>query len=304
MVLDEGGKRTPTTTCALIGAYRISGFIIDNGDPIQMGVFCESASNPEYWNMFQKVLTTLILTKTGQTTLHGMFLDEQFRMHTPILTSFINHNFYHSQMVDAVKSVAPSANVKFFKDLFSDKLGVAHNFVVVIVKESKSFIESSSNSIYNPATQYFAIELMQEAVRRLQLAECTADRDMTIANITPYKAEATMVQTEINHRGLKNCDALVSEVVQGIGRNGVFLTLPNVQRLTEFGTEPRRLLVELTRHREGLAIIIPDGALEYENYGFSSEAEMYRGPMGKVKSLVDMAKAQGVCVEMPAPDTS
>jgi hypothetical protein len=36
IVLDEGGKRTPATTCALIGACRISGFVIDNGDLIQM----------------------------------------------------------------------------------------------------------------------------------------------------------------------------------------------------------------------------------------------------------------------------
>jgi hypothetical protein len=42
--------------------------------------------------------------------------------------------------------------VKFFKDLFNDKLGVTHNFVIVIVKELKSFVESSGNSIYNLVT--------------------------------------------------------------------------------------------------------------------------------------------------------
>ena len=42
--------------------------------------------------------------------------------------------------------------MKFFKDLFSNKLGIIYNFVVVIIKELKSFIESNSNSIYNPVT--------------------------------------------------------------------------------------------------------------------------------------------------------
>jgi hypothetical protein len=96
-------------------------------------------------------------------------------------------------LVDAVKSAAPSPNVKFFKDLFSKKLGIAHNFVVVVIKESKSFIESGGNSIYNPGTQHFAVELLQEAVYMLQSDEYTADRDMTLASISPYKAEATMI---------------------------------------------------------------------------------------------------------------
>jgi hypothetical protein len=290
MVLDKGGKRTPATTCALIGAYGITGFVIDNGDPIQIGVFFESAANPEYWNMFYKAETTPILTKTGQTTLHGIFLDEQFRINTPILTNFINHTFYHGQMVDAVKTVAPSPNVLFFKELFNKKLGIPHNFAVVVVKESKSFIESGGNSMYNPATQHFAIELMEEAQCMLRSDECTANKDMSFASISPYKAEATMIQTEINHRGLKNCDALVSEVVQGIGRNGVFLTLPNAHHLTEFGTEPRRLLVEITRHRNSLAIIIPDGALAYENYNLNSEFEIFRSYIRNIKMLVEMAK--------------
>jgi hypothetical protein len=34
MVLNESGKRTPTITYILIGAYRISGFIINNRDLI------------------------------------------------------------------------------------------------------------------------------------------------------------------------------------------------------------------------------------------------------------------------------
>jgi hypothetical protein len=50
--------------------------------------------------------------------------------------------------------------MKFFKDLFNDKLSIMHNFVIVVVKESKSFIESSNNSIYNLVTQYFVIELI------------------------------------------------------------------------------------------------------------------------------------------------
>ena len=34
MVLNKGGKYTPTITYILINAYRISGFIINNRDPI------------------------------------------------------------------------------------------------------------------------------------------------------------------------------------------------------------------------------------------------------------------------------
>jgi hypothetical protein len=117
-----------------------------------MGVFFESVVNPEYWNMFYKAETTPILTKTGQITLHGIFLDEQFRINTPMLTNFINYIFYHGQMVDAVKTVTPLPNVLFFKELFNKKLGIPHNFAVVVVKESKSFIESGGNSMYNPAT--------------------------------------------------------------------------------------------------------------------------------------------------------
>jgi hypothetical protein len=119
--------------------------------------------------------------------------------------------------------------------------------------------------------------------------------DSTIIDASKYKG---------NHRGLKNCDAFVSEVVQGIGRNGVFLTLPNAHHLTEFGTEPRRLLVEITRHREGLAIIIPDGALAWENYNLNSEFEMFRSHVRNIKLLVEMTKTQGVYVELQAPDTS
>jgi hypothetical protein len=144
--------------------------------------------------MYYKAMTTLILTTTGQTALHGMFLDEQFRMHTPILTNSINYTFYHSQMVDAVKFAAPSPNVKLFKDLFNKKLGIAPNFVVVIVKESKSFIESGGNSMYNPGTQHFAIELMQEAVHMLQSDGCTADRNMSLASIGPYPQQSSHIE--------------------------------------------------------------------------------------------------------------
>ena len=42
--------------------------------------------------------------------------------------------------------------MKFFKDLFSNKLSITYNFVVIIVKELKSFTKSSSNFIYNPST--------------------------------------------------------------------------------------------------------------------------------------------------------
>jgi hypothetical protein len=42
--------------------------------------------------------------------------------------------------------------MKFFKDLFNDKLSIIYNFVIVIIKELKSFIEFSSNSIYNLVT--------------------------------------------------------------------------------------------------------------------------------------------------------
>jgi uncharacterized protein Veg len=48
MVLNKGRKRTPTITYTLISTYRISGFIINNRDLIQIGVFFESISNPEY----------------------------------------------------------------------------------------------------------------------------------------------------------------------------------------------------------------------------------------------------------------
>jgi hypothetical protein len=116
-------------------------------------------------------------------------------------------------MVDTVKTVAPLPNILFFKELFNKKLGISYNFAIVIIKESKSFIESGSNSIYNPATQYFAIELIEEAQYMLRSDECTANKDMSFTSISPYKAEAIMIQTEINYCGLKNCNALVSEVV-------------------------------------------------------------------------------------------
>jgi hypothetical protein len=138
----------------------------------------------------------------------------------------------------------------------------------------------------------------KKAKRMLASDKCDADKNMSFASISPYKAEATMIQTEINHSGLKNCDSLVSEVVQGIGRNGVFLTLPNAHHLTEFGTEPRNFLVEITRHREGLAIIIPEGTLYWKNYNLNSEFEMYKSHVKNIKSLVEMAKTQGVYVEL------
>ncbi|PMD63961.1 uncharacterized protein K444DRAFT_626204 [Hyaloscypha bicolor E] len=142
----------------------------------------------------------------------------------------------------------------------------------------------------------------KKAKRMLASDKCDADKNMSFASISPYKAEATMIQTEINHSGLKNCDSLVSEVVQGIGRNGVSLTLPNAHHLTEFGTEPCRFLVEITRHREGLAIIIPEGALYWKSYNLNSEFEMYKSHVKNIKSLVEMAKTQGVYVELQAPD--
>jgi hypothetical protein len=239
MVLDEGGKRTPAITYTLIGTYRISGFVIDNRDPIQMGPFFEIANNYEFWNIFSKSQTMPILIKTGQATEYSIFLNKQFRIFTPILISYINHTFYYSQMVDTVKDIPLSANVDFFKGLFSKKLGISHNFIVLVIKDSKSLIESGSSSIYNLSTQYYMIELIKEAKRMLASDKYKANKNMTFAAISPYKAEATIIQTEINHTGLKNCNSLVSEVVQGIGRNGVFLTLLNAQRLTEFGTEPR-----------------------------------------------------------------
>jgi hypothetical protein len=116
-------------------------------------------------------------------------------------------------MVDTVKTVTPLPNVLFFKELFNKKLSIPYNFAIVVIKESKSFIESGSNSMYNPATQYFVIELMEEAQYILRSDKCTANKDISFASISPYKAEATMIQTEINYRGLKNCNALVSEVV-------------------------------------------------------------------------------------------
>jgi hypothetical protein len=162
---------------------------------------------------------------------------------------------------------------------------------------------------YNPSHLTLFPKLPHEvrekkAKRMLASDKCDADKNMSFASISPYKAEATMIQTEINHSGLKNCDSLVSEVVQGMGRNGVFLTLPNAHHLTEFGTEPRNFLVEITRHREGLAIIIPEGTLYWKNYNLNSEFEMYKSHVKNIKSLVEMAKTQGVYVELQAPDMS
>ncbi|PMD67368.1 uncharacterized protein K444DRAFT_689992 [Hyaloscypha bicolor E] len=57
--------------------------------------------------------------------------------------------------------------------------------------------------------------------------------------------------------------------------------LPNAYYLTEFGTEPRRLLIEITRYHNSLAIIIPDGALAYENYNLNKRghnARKYKDP--------------------------
>ena len=65
------------------------------------------------------------------------------------------------------------------------------------------------------------------------------DKDITLVNITPYKAKAIIIQTEINYRGLENYNTLVSEVIQGIGRNSVFLILLNIYYLIEFSIEPR-----------------------------------------------------------------
>jgi hypothetical protein len=122
-------------------------------------------------------------------------------------------------------------------------------------------VESGGSSIYNLSTQYFVLELMKEAKCMIDSDIYKADKNISFVAISPYKAEATMIQMEINHSGLKNCDSLVSEVVQGIGRNGVFLILPNAHRLTQFGIEPCRFLVEITRYCEGLAVIILEGAL-------------------------------------------
>jgi hypothetical protein len=141
-------------------------------------------------------------------------------------------------MVDIIKDIPPSANIDFFKGLFSKKLGISYNFIVLVIKDSKSLIESGSSSIYNLSTQYYVIELIKEAKHILALDKYKADKNITFAAISPYKAKATIIQTEINYTGLKNCNSLVSEVIQGIGRNGIFLILPNAQCLTEFGIEP------------------------------------------------------------------
>ncbi len=100
--------------------------------------------------------------KAGQSSLHGMFLDEQFRMFTPALMDYINQTFYHGQMIDATRGFPNTPNVKFFRELFK-KFRIENNLVVVLVKNSTSQAESGGKSIYNLGTQYFITELMKEA---------------------------------------------------------------------------------------------------------------------------------------------
>jgi hypothetical protein len=303
IVLDEGGKRTPATTCAVVGAYTFD-FLVENGDNIQMGPVFKTARNPSFWNMFYQSQVRTILEGSGESSLDGMFLDEQFRMYTPQLTNYINYTFYHGQLIDATKNTPESSNVKFFRELFKKKFGIDSNIVVVLVRNSKSQVESGGTSIFNVATQYVVTELMKEARDMIDKKACGVEQNLTLAAISPYKAEATMIQTEINASRLQNCDSLVSEVVQGITRNGVFLSLPNSKCLSGFGTQGDRYLVEISRHREGFALIIPEGALDHENYQLQNEGDMYNHRIRNIKMLTEMAKIHGFLTVIEAPDES
>jgi hypothetical protein len=123
-------------------------------------------------------------------------------------------------------------------------------------------------------------------------------KDLLVTCICAYKAESTMIKLELETFKDPNFEALVAKVTQGIGRDVIVLTIPNAKSFTKFVTERRRLLVELSRHKIALLLIMAKEALTYKSYNLRDEHDLLKSEFGLLKSLFDFAMLEHVTLEV------
>jgi len=299
LALDEGAKRSPATTYALIGAYKFD-LLIDNGDIRQQGPFCRTANNPEFWNPFWRVLTYSTLHRAIDSSVPTMYLNEQFRMHTHALTQWISQKYYGGMMLDGTLGKPTPPEVPFMSKVFNDLFGINDNFGIVLVQDSRSQIEDAGTSVFNLTTQQIALRVFNHIIKEKASTKLEIKKDLSVTCISAYKAEATMIELEVETFKDPNLESLVAEVVQGIGRDVVIVIIPNAKTFTKFVSEKRRLLVELSRHKIALLVIMSQEALDYCSYGFKDENAFLKSEFGLLKSLLEFAKLEKVVAEVDA----
>ncbi|KAK0114920.1 hypothetical protein ONS96_013395 [Cadophora gregata f. sp. sojae] len=227
-------------------------------------------------------------------------------MWTPAITSFASHEWYRNTLSDGTTGLSQPAGLEFVRQVFHRAFGIAQNFVVLVVPDTRSM--KDEKSLYNRHTQQIAFNTFMTFKEALTANELKGDNAVKLADdfkvmaIYPYKAEADMLAVQLDKIGDRIFSSITEAVSQGIGASVLILTIPNAQRLTSFVCDSNRFLVEITRHKLGLVVIVASDALKSDFYGFEYEVELIQHPVvGRFYWFIKMAESEKALVELLTP---
>ena len=154
----------------------------------------------------------------------------------PKLSEFCNDNFYEGKLKNGPTKKPPSSLAPFV-----EKADTLHFFNLKYGKEQKE-----KTSYVNHQESKLVASTVAGFIRK--------DPSLTIGVITPYKAQAKLIESEIieeikDERKLENIKVSTVDAFQGQERNIIILSCvrSNNRREVGFVKDPRRLNVSLTR---------------------------------------------------------
>ena len=129
--------------------------------------------------------------------------------------------------------------------------------------------------------------------------------NFTAAAISPYRLDAEHTRDVFDSLQDRRFVSYTGAVSQGLTKDIVFLNIGCTGRFTKWVGDSRELLVELTRARYGLVILMDEKALDYTSYDFPSEVNMVKSKQTKtLYQIYSLTKDLGVLCKIQAPDVT
>jgi hypothetical protein len=231
----------------------------------------------------------------------------------PPLITRIESSVAVKSSVAAERSVAAESSVaveksvvevRFGYEFIEGKFGVKDNWVVVTVEGSRSSIEDNGTSMLNAAHELLVMEYIHDLIDSLDGTQLAFDKTkFTTKVICPYTAQVNRVRNQLLGLGDGRFVSLTGKVIQGVEGHAVILHIPNARSWTEFVNDKRDLLVELTRQRYILIVIISGECVLPASYGLKNKWQMSRSKKANnIFDLVNYAADNGNLVSVNAPD--
>jgi hypothetical protein len=305
ITVDEAAKSVPQYFHAIVGFYAPSLFYMMLGDcnqslPFQMSVQALDYINSKYKTSRYSALQRL---KDGGHPIFTVYV--QFRMFTETFFPHVSAHWYNGQMEDGTRAFPEPVEVAFSRDFNKKKFGINDNWVIVKTSGSFSKKEDSGTSMANLAHEILAMEYCGDLRDHLNDTELKFDKSkFTTKYIAPYKAQVNNMKNRLIEFDDRRFSALTGKVIQGVEGSAVILDFPNGKSWTEFVNDSRDVLVEVTRHRYLLIIIMSASCLVPANYQLDSHYRLLQSPKAKnILALYDYAAQRGNVFEVQAPDT-